>query len=105
MEAGLVILFYLLRSRTRLVSGEWITEKDIPGGVAFFTGPHAVPSHLVTGKFGNDINGFREACLSLGGVEAPMGDAAFTFPVLRRVPVTVLMWKGDHEFPRCQAPL
>ncbi len=98
IETGLVILFYLMRAREVLVTGEWISEKDIPGGVTFFTGPHAIPAHLITRKFGNDIEPFKRACTALGGEEVNMGDAAFIFRVLKRVPVTVLMWMGDDEF-------
>jgi len=97
-EAGLVMLFYLMRAKNILVSGEWISEKDIPGGVTFFTGPHAVPANLITGRYGNDIDAFSRACRGLGGVEVKMGDAAFVMPIVRRIPVVVLLWKGDDEF-------
>ena len=41
---GLFIILYLLRSKNIHISGQWISEKDMPGGVAFFSGPHTIPS-------------------------------------------------------------
>jgi hypothetical protein len=96
--AGMTILFYLLRAKESLNIGEWITEKDIPGGVAFFTGPHAIPSGLVTEKVKNNIDLFKRACKELGGEEGDMGDASFVFRILPRIPVTVVYWLGDEEF-------
>jgi len=34
---GLFILHYLLTSKAIPISKEWISEKDIPGGVGFFS--------------------------------------------------------------------
>lgn len=98
IEWGLVILFYLLRSQNTPIGGEWISEKDLPGGVTFFTGPHAIPTYAITDRFGNDIDGFKEVCENLGGKPIDMADAAFVFRILPRVPVAVLLWRGDDEF-------
>ncbi len=98
IEWGLVIMFYLLRSQDTPIGGEWISEKDLPGGVTFFTGPHAVPAHLIKDRFGNEIDGFKEVCENLGGKPIDMADAAFVFRILPRVPVAVLLWRGDDEF-------
>ena len=98
IETGLSIVFYLLRACEKPVTGEWISEKDLPGGVTFFRGPHSVPVHIITGRFGGDIAGFRESCLSQGGAAVDMADAAFVFRVLPRVPVAALYWRPDDEF-------
>jgi hypothetical protein len=98
IEWGLVILFYLLRSQDTPIGGDWISEKDLPGGVTFFTGPHAIPTHLIKDRFGNEIDGFKEVCENLGGKPIDMADAAFVFRILPRVPVAVLLWRGDDEF-------
>ena len=98
LETSLVILFYLLKAKDKLVKNEWISEKDIPGGLIFFTGPHEIPLYLIADRFGNDLQGFKNVCLKLGGEPIDMADAAFQFRVTRRVPVTILIWKGDEEF-------
>jgi hypothetical protein len=98
-ESGLTIIFYLLGGQDLPLTGEWISEKDIPGGEGFFRGPHAVPSHLITDRFGEDVEGFRAVCARLGGKPLDMADAAYVFRILPRVPAAVLLWRGDEEFP------
>lgn len=98
LELGLAIIFYLLRAQEVPLKNEWVSEKDLPGGVSFFRGPHAVPARLITERFQDDLTAFQKACAALHGQPADMADAAFVFRVLPRVPVAVLYWKGDREF-------
>jgi hypothetical protein len=37
--------------------------------------------------------------LALGGRRANIGDMAVTIPAFKRVPITLVLWKGDEEFP------
>ena len=92
-------LFDLLKSKDIDISGQWISEKDMPGGVAFFTGPHTIPSKMIGERYGHDLAGFTQACLDLGGTPLNMADAAFSFTIVPSIPVAVLLWKGDEEFP------
>ncbi len=96
---GLFIILYLLKSKESEVSGQWISEKDMPGGVAFFSGPHTIPGNLIANRFGDDLEGFRQTCLSLGGAPLDMADAAFAFAIVPLIPVAVLLWRRDEEFP------
>ena len=95
----LFIIYYLLRSMGIKAIGQWISEKDLPGGPTFFRGPHEVPTRLISQRFGNDIDGFRDRCLVLHGTPLDMGDAAYRFDILPEIPVAVLYWAGDDEFP------
>lgn len=97
-EFGLAILFYLLRAQDEPLSGEWVSEKDLPGGVTFFRGPHAVPVGLIHDRFGRDLEGFRARCESMGGTSMDLADAAFAFRLLPRAPAAVLLWAADDEF-------
>ena len=96
-ELGLSIIFYLMRARDLPLANEWISEKDLPGGVTFFRGPHAIPSHLIVDAFGDDVAAFRQRCEALSGTAVDLGDAGYVFRYLPRVPVAVLMWAGDDE--------
>jgi hypothetical protein len=95
----LFIIQYLLRSKEIALSNEWISEKDIPGGEAFFRGPHEIPCRVISDRYGNDLSLFRKQCENLNGINLDMADAAYSFSITSRIPVAVLYWKGDDEFP------
>ena len=82
-----------------VIEDEWISEKDIPGGPTFFRGPHAIPTDLITRTYQNDIAAFGRRCRVLRGEAVEMGDAAFRFQMTGRLPVVVLYWQGDEDFP------
>ena len=96
---GLFIMYYLLRSKDLDISREWISEKDIPGGATFFRGPHKIPTHIIEMRFENNIEGFKEKCEQLGGIQIDMADAAYAFEITPRIPVAVQFWDRDEEFP------
>lgn len=95
----LFILYHLIKSKKTGPSGEWISEKDIPGGAAFFRGPHTIPTDMITGRFKNDLDAFRKKCELLGGKKLDMADAAFAFSIVPSIPVSVLYFLGDEDFP------
>ncbi len=95
---SLFIVHYLLGSTTAPLEGEWVSEKDIPGGAAFFRGPHTLPTEKVVRVFGNDLDRFSKTCSDLGGRKIDMADAAFRFDIRPNIPVAVLYWQGDEDF-------
>jgi hypothetical protein len=95
---GLFIIYYLLRAKESKISNEWISEKDIPGGVTFFRGPHKIPTQLIEQRYEKDIQGFKEICKQLSGIQLDMADAAYFFEITPRIPVAVQFWNGDDEF-------
>lgn len=98
-QTGLVLLHYLLEAQDLPLSGRWISEKDIPSGHQFFTGPHALPLDAVVRRVADAPHRLAETSKALGGVPVPAGDMGFAFVVLPRVPVQCLYWHGDGEFP------
>jgi hypothetical protein len=100
----LFILYYLMKSKNITPSGVWISEKDIPGGAAFFRGPHTIPGNLITTRFNNDMDSFKKTCKKLKGIRLDMADAAFKFQITPTIPVAVLYYFGDEDFP-CEAKL
>lgn len=95
----LFAIHYLLGARATAVANRWISEKDVVGGATFFRGPHSIPTHLIIDHCANDINAFKQGCDRAGGRPIQMGDAAFVFDIAPRIPVVVLFWCGDDDFP------
>lgn len=96
---GLFAIYFLLLGKDTPRRDEWISEKDLPGGPTFFRGPHLIPTALISHRFGDDITAFRAGCAALGGEPLAMADAAYTFTITADLPVAVLYWAGDDEFP------
>ena len=96
---GLFMVHYLLTAKEIPIGKEWISEKDIPGGTTFFRGPHEIPAYLIEKQYGNNVGGFCDACEQLGGMPLHMADRAYSFRIAPRIPVAILLWKGDDEFP------
>lgn len=93
------IIHYLLMKKDIEVCNEWVSEKDIPGGSSFFTVSHEIPCDLISVKYGNDVLKFKNHCEKLDGFPLDMADAAYCFKITPRVPVAVLYWAGDDDFP------
>lgn len=93
------VIHYMLGTRPIEVRHQWVSEKDLPSGAAFFRGPHELPTHRIADHYQNQIDAFRSCCEDLGGQRLDMADAAYSFEITPRVPVAVLYWEGDDEFP------
>ena len=50
-------------------------------------------------KFQDHLPLFRKACLALGGVPLPSGDAAYAIELFDGLSIGVQLWLGDEEFP------
>ncbi|MBI2847911.1 MAG: DUF3786 domain-containing protein [Chloroflexi bacterium] len=93
----LAILWYLARARAAPLAGRLISPGSL--GDIFTRGTHVLPLDRLAGQYGNDLSGFLARGRELGGAPLDLADASvrlFPFP---RVPVTLLLWRGDSEFP------
>ena len=50
-------------------------------------------------RFEADPDGFRRACLALGGQPVPQGDMAYAVELFDGLRILVQLWFGDEEFP------
>jgi hypothetical protein len=95
----LFIIYYMLHVKNHEISEEWISEKDMPSGTTFFRGLHVIPTHLITDAFKNNLQLFKKTCEQLGGTFINQADAAFVFHITPKIPIAVLYWEGDEDFP------
>ena len=97
-EQGL-ILHYLLGAQAIPPANELITFREIPSG-EFYYQPFLKRAQVpLVQTFGSDHELFRKAGRKLGGIDAKMGDASLTFRSFPRIPLTLILWKEDEEFP------
>lgn len=96
----LSILWYLAYARDIAETGRLVRPEDTKDGSTFFTqGTHRLPLDELARLYDNDSDGFLTAASSLGAVNASFGDVAVVLRPLPRIPVTVILWHSDDEFP------
>ena len=98
-EPVLACLQYLLSAQDEPPAGEMVSPRSIPSGDFFFRGPHDLPTERLVEAFGDRVDAFRKASEKVGGRAVAAGDAAYEFAALPRVPMTVILWGADEEFP------
>jgi hypothetical protein len=81
------------------LSGRLIKPENIRGGEFFFQGSHMLPLGQLAGKNTNDKEGFITRGKELSGRLLEYGDASFEILPLPRIPVTLILWLSDEEFP------
>jgi hypothetical protein len=94
-----LLMFYLTTSDGLRLAGEWVSFADLPGGRVYAQAFQGYSGNKLTRTFGEDIQAFRRACLSAGGAPVELGDAAFAFAALPRLPLLVTYWQGEDEIP------
>lgn len=95
----LAVLWYLTSAKDIPATGRLIRPLDVKGGQRFFSGTHVLPLDGVEARFGRDKMGFIERGLRFGAEIARIGDASVRLYPLPRVPVTVILWLQDEEYP------
>lgn len=95
----LLMLHYLLTADGTLPADRWIAFRELPGGLGYYPAFQGRSAAILIRRFGDDLEGFIAAAMALGGDRLTYGDAAFVFRVLPRVPVAVVLHRGDEEFP------
>jgi hypothetical protein len=98
-EFQILLIRYLIAKNPGPPDGKEVSEKDFPGGVTFFQGPHTLHTAPITELYGNDPEGFEVRCRELGAVPVPHGDRAMRFLPFPTIPVTYVLWRADEEFP------
>jgi hypothetical protein len=90
---------YLIGAKDLPLSGRWTAETQFPTGPMFFRGLHKMPTYELEQAFGRNRARFASTSRSLGGIRADGGDCAFTFFFFPRLPVKLILWLADQEFP------
>lgn len=96
---SLFAIHYLLTCIETSPGDEWISEKDMVGGVTFFRGPHLIPTGLIADNLDDSLEQFALLREKFNGKSLDMADAAFSFKVTDRIPMALLYWQGDEDFP------
>jgi len=92
-------LWYLVRARDFGLTGRQLKPEQLKGGHHFFKGAHELPLMALAAKFDTDSETFLTRGQELGGKVLSFGDASVEIFPVPRVPVDLILWLGDDEFP------
>jgi len=95
----LLILHYLLRARGTPLAGRLVTYRELKEGNIYAPTFYKRTIAPLVRHFGKEPQRLAETARVLGGKAAGYGDGSATVTVLPRVPVTLVLWRGDEEFP------
>ena len=95
----LAILEYLLRAKKVSRFGRLIKPDSLPGGQIYARGTHILPLERLTERYGHDRGAFVSRGRFLGGSELGFGDASMRLRPLPQLPVALILWESDEEFP------
>jgi hypothetical protein len=93
----ILILHYFTGAKGTAATGKLIAYKQLSGGVSYFpTFSHRAIAPLVK-NFGKSPELLIKTAAKLGGREADYGDVSVTINAFDRVPITLVLWRGDDE--------
>ncbi len=93
----ILILHYFTLAKGTPLSGKVITYKELPEGLLYFPTYYKRTLKPLVNYFGDEPHRLLDVAQKLGGRAADYGDVATTIDAFSRVPVTLVIWKGDEE--------
>jgi hypothetical protein len=94
----LSVLWYLVSAKNIPLSEKLVKPADLKGGEIFFRGTHVLPLERIAGHYNNDPDRFISKGSYLRAETLGYGDASLRLFPLPRVPVVLILWRGDEEF-------
>lgn len=94
-----LILHYLVQASGVPLSNKPIAFQELPEGGSYQRTFSKRSIEPLTRYFGGEPKELVEVAKGWGGRETDYGDAAVTINGFKLVPVTMVLWQGDDEFP------
>ncbi len=95
-----LLVYYLGTTDGTAPEGRWVSFAELPDGSFYSRAFRGYTGELLAARFGDDFPALGAAAATLGGAElAGLADAAWRLVALPRVPLAVLWWASDEEFP------
>jgi len=94
----LCLLAYLINAKDLPLTDKLVRAEALPGGQFFFRGIHSIPTEKLEEAFGEQPEALHQIAEQFGAKRCEFGDASIELYVLPRVPLTIVIWRGDEEF-------
>jgi hypothetical protein len=92
---AILVLHYLINASQVQLSGHGISYRQLPGGNVYYPAFKARVIDVLGGMFHHDPSLLFASVTMMGAKKKEFGDASVIIPVFPKLPVTVIVWKGD----------
>jgi hypothetical protein len=99
ISTQVMICYHLLAADGSSIDGRWISFAELPDGKFYQKAFQGYSGDVLASYFGNDIDLFKKTNQYLHGESQLLGDASFLYMALPRVPLALIYFTGDDEFP------
>lgn len=93
----LLILHYFISAKGTPAAQRLITFRELPEGNVYFPTFSQRTVKPLLNHFAKEPRLLLEAGARLGGAKVDLGDTALTLNAFSRVPITIILWRGDEE--------
>ncbi len=93
-----LILHYFTTAKGTPATGRLITFRELPEGTVYSPTFSKRTIKPLVDNFGKEPYRLVEISETMGGHRADYGDIAVTLNAFSRVPITIVLWRGDDEF-------
>lgn len=98
MRDRVLILHYFISAEGTALANKLITFRELPEGRVYSPTFDQRTIRPILRYFGQAPHLLVEAGQKLGGHKADYGDVSLTISAFSRVPITIVLWRGDEEF-------
>ena len=95
----ILILHYFTRASGTPLSGKIITYKELQEGINYYPTFFKRAIEPIVNNFKDEPQQLLETAATLGGHKSGYGDISVTIDAFPYVPLTIVLWRGDKEFP------
>jgi len=95
----ILILHYFTRAKGTPLTGKLITYKELQEGINYYPTFFKRAIEPIVSNFKDRPEKLPEIAAALGGRKADYGDIAVAIKSFPNAPLTIVLWRGDSEFP------
>jgi len=99
IQEQILILHYMLSPAPPPLSDNWVSYREIPGASFYYSAFVKRAIDPLKKVFGQNVEGLLQAGEILGGKIIDSGDAGYEFRLFPNLPVRLILWAADDEFP------
>ncbi len=99
IQEQILILHYMLSPAPPLSTENWVSYREIPGASFYYSAFVKRAIDPLKKVFGQNVDGLLKAGEILGAQTIDTGDVGYEFRLLPNIPLRLILWAGDDEFP------